>query len=194
MPASCNAQLQAYVNSDTLYLSWKGPIQGPMSVCIWSEVEKVRATTRAVLLSLDSPGCEMPTMEQTISVLRKVRKTHHLDTMVHRGKTCGSACVPVFLAGRRRWGALTSTWVFHEVTWMNQERKPVTTDRALTERMFQDYFLAAGVSERWLRRLRPRIQHSDYWQTGQNLWEDKSGIITHPIDNLTPRGTERRIN
>jgi hypothetical protein len=35
------------------------------------------------------------------------------------------------------------------------------------------------------------VQHSDYWQTGQNLWESKSGIITDPIDNHVPRRTER---
>jgi len=35
------------------------------------------------------------------------------------------------------------------------------------------------------------VQHSNYWQTGQNLWESKSGIITDPIDNHLPRATER---
>ena len=43
----------------------------------------------------------------------------------------------------------------------------------------------------WLNQLRMRVQHSDYWQTGQNLWESKSGIITDPIDNHVPRRTER---
>jgi hypothetical protein len=167
-----------------------------MSECIWAEFEKARAqvTLRAVLLTLDSPGGYIPMMERTISVLRKVRKTHRLDTMVHRGKTCGSACIPVFLAGQRRRGALVSSWVFHEVgRWMDEEGKRLTTNRALTERVFEDYYLPAGVSEDWLKRLRPLIQHADYWQTGQNLWDDKSGIITHPIGNLSPRGTERRI-
>jgi hypothetical protein len=195
--APCGAQLQTSVIGDTLYLSWTGHIQDPMSECIWAEFEKAKAevTTRAVLLTLDSPGGYLPMMERTISVLRKVRKTHRLDTMVHRGKTCGSACIPVFLAGQRRWGALTSSWLFHEVgQWIGKEGNERTVLRSLTERMFQDYFLPAGVSEHWLNRVRPLIQHADYWQTGQNLWDDKSGIITRPIDNLTPRGTERRIH
>lgn len=195
--ALCGAQLQTSVIGDRLYLSWTGPIRDPMSECIWAEFEKAKAevTTRAVLLTLDSPGGNVPTMEQTISVLRKIRTTHHLDTMVGRGKTCGSACIPVFLAGKRRWGALTSSWLLHEVgRWIGEMGKQLTTDRALTERVFEDYYLPSGVSKDWLERMRPLIQHADYWQTGQNLWEDKSGIITHPIDNLTPRGTERRIH
>ena len=76
--------------------------------------------------------------------------------------------------------------------WTHRKDRPLTTDRIATERVFQDYFLAAGVSEVWLNRLRPLIQNADYWQTGQNLFDDKSGIITHPIENLVPRHTERQ--
>ena len=65
-------------------------------------------------------------------------------------------------------------------------------DRAESEMLFQDYFRAAGVSEAWLSQLRIRVQHANCWQTGENLWEDKSGIITDPIDNLEPRGSEEQ--
>ena len=72
-----------------------------------------------------------------------------------------------------------------------KDRAKGIVDRAITERIFEDYFLPAGVSETWLNNLRVMVQHSDYWQTGQNLWESKSGIITDPIDNHVPRRTER---
>ena len=52
--------------------------------------------------------------------------------------------------------------------------------------------MTEGVSESWLNHLRLLIQNSDYWQTGQNLWDDKSGIFTHKIDDLEPRYTERQ--
>ena len=65
-------------------------------------------------------------------------------------------------------------------------------DRTVTERVFQDYFEPAGVSEKWRNHLRIMVQHSDYWQTGQDLWEDKSGIITDVLDNLVPRGAEQQ--
>ena len=114
-----------------------------------------------------------------------------MTTMVGRGEICGSACIPVFLQGQRRWAALTSSWLFHEVSSeTGEENSDVTVDRAETEALLQDYYLAAGVSEAWLKQLRIRIQHANYWQTGENLWRDKSGIITDPIDNLQTRGTE----
>jgi hypothetical protein len=194
--ASCAQSLAASnsVHAEMLWLSWNGSITDPMSECILGEFEKAKANTKRVLLNLNSRGGDLRGAEQTITVLRKIRQTHYFETEVSPGGVCASACIPVFLAGERRWGALTSSWGFHEVgRWIGQERKKLTTNRAMTERVFQDYYLPAGVSEVWLNRLRPLIQHADYWQTGQNLWEDKSGIITHPIENLAPRGTERRI-
>jgi hypothetical protein len=194
---SCGQSLVAAsdsVRAEMLGLSWTGTITDPMSECILGEFEKAKAKTRRVVLNLDSRGGGLGAADRTIAALKKIRETHFLETMVSPGSTCGSACIPVFLAGERRWGALTSSWLLHEVgRWTDPARRNLTTDREKTERVFQDYFLPAGVSETWLKRLRPLIQHSDYWQTGQNLWEDKSGIITHPIGNLVPRSTERRI-
>ncbi|MES0403754.1 MAG: hypothetical protein ABUJ93_09655, partial [Hyphomicrobium sp.] len=37
-----------------------------------------------------------------------------MDTLIWRGATCASACIPIFLQGVRRWGALTSVWFFHK--------------------------------------------------------------------------------
>ena len=196
-PVTCGRSLVAAsdsVRAEMLRLSWSGTITDPMSECILGEFEKAKSKTRRVVLNLDSKGGDLGAADRTIAALKKIRETHYLETMVSQGGTCGSACIPVFLAGERRWGALTSSWLFHEVgRWIDPQRRNLTTDREKTERVFQEYFLPAGVSEAWLKRLRPLIQHSDYWQTGQNLWEDKSGVITHPIGNLTPRSTERRI-
>ena len=82
--------------------------------------------------------------------------------------------------------------MFHEVwRWADRDRADVNVDRTVTERLFQDYFEPAGVSEKWLNHLRIMVQQSDYWQTGENLWADKSGIITDPLDNLV-LGAPRR--
>ena len=178
---------------DTLFLNWAKPIRDPMHECILAEFNKAKDRVRSVILNLSSGGGSLKAAENAIAVLKTIRATHRLDTMVSRGAICGSACVPIFLAGERRYGALTSSWLFHEVGRSNAKNGwKVISDRAKTERVLQDYFLAAGVSEAWLNQLRPRIQHSDYWQTGQNLIDDKSGIITHPLDNLTPRRTEQK--
>jgi hypothetical protein len=176
-----------------LVLAWTGTIAEPMAECIQAEFDKVRGAVSWVVLSLDSEGGYLPATDRVIATLRKIRETHHLDTMVAHGGKCWSACVPVFLTGKRRIAALASTWLFHEVgVWATEGgNRYRTVDRAASDRIFQDYFVWAGVSEAWLKRLYIVIPHSDYWQTGQNLWDDKSGIITHPLDNLVPRNTER---
>jgi len=177
--------------ADTLYLRWTGTISNPLYKGIALEFEKAGQGARSVLLQLSSCGGDREAMERTIGLLRYVKRTHKLQTIIDRGEICASACIPVFLQGQRRWGALTSSWLFHEVWhWADSKRKEARVNRTLTERLFQDYYLPAGVSENWLGHLRIMIQHSDYWQTGQNLWEDKSGIITDPLDNLVSRGSE----
>jgi hypothetical protein len=189
---SCEGSLAIGPDSASiLSMHWKGEIKDPMAACIMTAFAKVQSTVWKVSLSLDSPGGDFQTMEEVVATLKRIRKTHELNTIVWRGATCASACIPVFLAGQRRYGALASIWLFHEVG-EREKSRPLTTNRVTTERMFQDYFLAAGVSEAWLNRLRPLIQNADYWQTGQNLWDDKSGIFTHKIDNLDPRYTERQ--
>jgi hypothetical protein len=162
-----------------------------MADCIEAEFGKAGGTIRSVTLTLDSEGGSVAATDRVIATLRKVQHTHPLRTVVRHGSKCWSACVPVFLAGKHRTAALTSTWMFHEV-WTTDGHGSPRIDRARSDRVFNDYFLSAGVSEAWLKRLYLLIPHSDYWQTGQNLWEDKSGIITHPLDNLVPNNTERR--
>jgi len=40
--------------------------------------------------------------------------------------------------------------------------------------------------------VRRKIKAGDYWQTGQNLWDSKSGIVTRPLGNLQQRDKEDR--
>ncbi len=172
----------------TLYLRWTGTISNPLYKSIALQFEKAKQGVRTVLLQISSCGGDRAEMERTISLLRHIKKTHTLETIVDRGEICASACIAIFLQGQRRWGALTSSWLFHEVWhWADKSRNEARVDRVVTERLFQDYYLPAGVSEKWLGHLRIMIQHSDYWQTGENLWEDNSGIITDPLENLVPR-------
>ena len=177
----------------TLYLRWTGEIGAEFYKSIAFEFEKTKKRVRNVLLEISSCGGDRETMERTIRLLRYLKRSHTFETVVDRGEICASACVPIFLQGQRRWGALTSSWLFHEVSrWDDRRRTEESVNRTVTARLLEDYFPQAGVPEAWLNRLRMMIQHSDYWQTGENLWEDKSGIITDPLDNHVPRGTEQQ--
>ena len=51
-------------------------------------------------------------------------------------------------------------------------------------------YAAAGVSKRCLKRLRTKIKGAEWWQTGRELWEAKSGIFTNVIGNSAPRAKE----
>ena len=134
-------------------------------------------------------------MEEVVKILDLIKWTHRVNTRVEPGNTCGSACVFVFLSGKRRHGALTSSWLFHEawsVVAGAGESIEIRSSSAWTAQALDKYFLPAGVSKKWLARLRRRISGgSDYWQTGRDLWESKSGIITEPIENLRRRDQHR---
>jgi len=56
-----------------------------------------------------------------------------------------------------------------------------------TEDLLNRYFAGAGLSEDWLRYLRRTLRTHDLWQSGRDLWESKSGVLTETIDNLEPR-------
>ena len=96
------------------------------------------------MLDLSSCGGDLPELERLIATLRRIKETHRLDTRVGRGATCASACVPVFLQGQDRWGALTSSWLFHEVGhWADREGQTIAA-LGVTDPIATLAFFAAG--------------------------------------------------
>ena len=97
-------------------------------------------------------------------------------------------CVFIYVQGQKRFGALTSSWLFHEVSHMDPITKQTTKlDRAAWERLVDTYLRPAGVSDAWIADLKPRTVQSDYWQTGSDLIKSNSGIIHEPLANQTAR-------
>jgi len=64
--------------------------------------------------------------ERVIEVLRQIKATHELETAVTQGDVCASMCVFIYVQGQKRYGALTSSWLFHEVSHMtpSPSRRP----------------------------------------------------------------------
>jgi hypothetical protein len=60
-----------------------------------------------------------------------------------------------------------------------------------TEQVIESYYLPAG-SKRWLKAC-AQDGRPDYWQTGRDLWESKSGIITDPLGNLQKVPDDSRL-
>jgi ATP-dependent protease ClpP protease subunit len=184
----------AGVVDGAIQLKWTGQIANKMDVKLLGSFAEHQDEAREIVLNLNSCGGYVPDMRDAIKVLDLIKMTHKVHTRVGHGKECGSACVFVFLSGKRRYGALTSVWLFHEawgevaVAGESIERR---TSSAQTGRLLDHYFVPAGVSRKWMARLRRLIKDGDYWQTGRDLWESKSGIITEPIENLRRRGKQR---
>jgi hypothetical protein len=197
-PCAEGALTKVEIGGDhTLVLRWEGSVRESMDRQIKREFERAQASTRNVLLMLSSCGGDTLSMRKTIAVLRHIKQTHSLTTRVAHGDTCSSACIPVFLQGTTRIAALTSTWLWHQASVETSEGDTIIrrrADAAATDRVMEDYFVPAGVSKRWLKRVRAKIVSGDYWQTGRDLWESNSGIITNTLGNLEKRDPESRVH
>jgi hypothetical protein len=86
-----------------------------------AEFDKAKERVSEVLLKLHSCGGSTRAVEQAVAALKRIKKTYDLVTVVGWSHTCGSVCVPVFLQGRRRYGALNSSWLFHEACRQKQD-------------------------------------------------------------------------
>lgn len=181
------------VDGDTLVLRWLGTVNGRMAGDINAAFEAQRKRATAVEVVLQSCGGGTDDMSAAIGVLQQIKATHKLTTVVERGATCASACIPIFLASDRRRAALSSLWFFHR-SWRHELTGGV--DAVLTsvpstssmKRFLERHYAPAGVSHEWLAHLADIIEkNGGYWQTGRDLWTAKSGIITETLGDIEPQ-------
>jgi ATP-dependent protease ClpP protease subunit len=172
----------------TVHLTWTGPIAAPMASQIRDAFESRKGQATRFVLRISSQGGHVPEGERVIEVMRQIRATHQLDTAVTQGDLCASMCVFIYLQGQKRFGAMTSSWLFHEVSHVDLATKQTTKlDRAAFERLVDKYMRPAGVSAEWIADMQPRTVDSDYWQTGADLIRTNSGIINETLGNQTAR-------
>ena len=91
--------------------------------------------------------------------------------------------------GTHRFGAPASAWLLHHfsVVAANGDTVADIADPIPTERTFKEYFVPAGVSKRWLQKVRAKIKSGDYWQTGRDLGDSRSGVLTVRLQDLEKR-------
>jgi ATP-dependent protease ClpP protease subunit len=172
----------------TVIMTWHGPISAPMANQVRDAFESRKRQATRFVFRLSSHGGSVAEGERVIEVLRQIKSTHELDTVVAQGDVCASMCVFIYVQGQKRFGALTSSWLFHEVSHMDPVTRQTTKlDRAAWERLVDKYLRPAGVSGEWIADLKPRTVQSDYWQTGSDLIKSNSGIIHEPLANQTAR-------
>ena len=136
--------------SNTVTMIWRGKVAAPMAAQIREAFERHRSQATRIVLTIDSGGGSVAEGERTIEVLRRIRETHHLTTVVAHGQKCGSMCVFIYLQGQERVGAMTSAWLFHEITTKHPGSDKIVLNRPLWEQLVEKYFRPAGVSEKWI--------------------------------------------
>jgi hypothetical protein len=176
-----------------IVMLWSGRVAAPMARQIRDAFEQRRHTGSRVVLKLSSGGGSVAEGERVIDVLRDIKRTHELETVVEQGRTCGSMCVFIYLQGQKRTAALSSLWLFHEVSHKDpRSQKVVSLDREAWEMLVNKYYGPAGVSAEWTAAMKPYTVRSDYWQTGADLINEKSGIVHVALGNQKERVVAER--
>ena len=92
-------------------------------------------------------------------------------------------CVPIYLQGQRRTAAESAKFMFHEVSFTEFSSKerlevPESATTSATDRLFERYFLPAGVPDRWIKSVRAAMTgDNDVWKTGRELVDDDARIV-----------------
>ena len=163
---------------DRLIMSWKGEIRPGMAKRIKSAFEKNKDKFTVIEFAIDSDGGSVREGRRVIDVLREIKKTHKLYTGVLAGRRCGSMCVFIYVQGEKRFAAPASIWLFHEVSRRDKKTKKIyELDREQWEALIDTYWLQAGVDPNWIEEMKRHTFQTDYYQTGQNLIEQHSGIV-----------------
>lgn len=186
-PPDATAEMK--LENGTLYIDYRGTIVGDMARFLEEKFRKHGDTTHKIVLAIHSQGGEVEAGERVIQLLKQIKQTHRLVTAVMAGRTCASMCVPIYLQGQERFAAASSLWLFHDAAKLDK-KGDVIIDREETLRIYRRYFVPAGVSVAWLNNILGMINQSDFWQTGQDLVRENTGIVTQIIGNQQARNVK----
>ena len=173
----------ADADGDTVQLYWRGKIDAPMASRIQDAFDKHRGTAQRFVLSLSLPGGSLQHGGQVVALLRQIRRTHRLDTVIERNRRCASMCVPVYLQGQTRRAAESARFMFHEVSFREQFAEkdidvPASAKQSATDRLFETYFTPAGVPDAWIRKVRADMSGgNDVWKTARELVDEDAAIV-----------------
>ena len=178
---------------DRIVLGWSGPVQEPMSENIAAAFDRYKADRRRLVLILNSPGGSIEHGRKVVAAIRA--RDGAIDTFVQKAGVCASMCVPIFLAGRERVADPEAYFMFHQVSLSfggkDNTKRPAfsETEKALysdivksvetraTDEFFRSDIGIRGVSAAWLARMREKIAGRDIWMSGQQLVDERSGIV-----------------
>jgi ATP-dependent protease ClpP protease subunit len=182
---------------DRIVLGWSGPVQEPMSERVAAALDRYKADRRRLVLILNSPGGSIEHGRKVVAAIHA--RDRAIDTLVQKAGVCASMCVPIFLAGTQRMADPEAHFMFHQVSLnisagenrkrpeLSEAEKVVfsqafkTIEAQATDEFFRDDIGIRGVNVVWLARMREKISGRDVWMSGQQLMDERSGIVDRLI-------------
>jgi len=163
-------------------LRWRGLIEAPLAAKLEEAYHAHTEGTRRFVIALHSPGGTLEHGREVIGLIRRMQRTHLVDTVVEDRRACGSMCVPVYLTGQRRTAAPDARFMFHEVSFRDSlsgkiEEVPKEAIGRATDQFFERYLKPAGLEGRWLAELREAVRGKDVWRTAAQLVEQRAGVV-----------------
>lgn len=160
-----------------LRLTYSGPIIAPFAEQLAALWQAEGEAYSQVELEIDSSGGSLSHAVKVIAVLREIRRTARLVTVVTPGSMCASACVPVYMQGEVRRASTATGWMFHGAcgSYTNVP-SPVPT------RLYASLLAEAGLDAGFLCELEDKGYLSKpgaYWVSGYELYHlHAAGVIT----------------
>jgi hypothetical protein len=168
---------------DAVVLTWAAGIDIPMVTRFTEAFDAWKGRTGHFVIRLHSPGGSLREGRELIELIRQVRRTHRVDTLVADGHVCASMCVPVYLQGESRYAGRRARFMFHQPARYDSQTDeriegPAFEQRALARRFFERYFVNSPITPAWLEKLEKDWVGKDIWKTAEELSQENSGIVT----------------
>ncbi len=187
-------------------MRWSGPIEPPMLDRFEAAFQDREGDPRPILISLNSNGGLVEYGYKVIALIKKEARARTIDTLVEADRTCASMCVPIFLTGADRLAHPKAQFMFHEVSFRlstEQERQVREIKRSMpgidveamrrgmivkaTDEFYEVYLAPRGINQKWLSDMRRQIRGKDIWRTGEQLVQQKSGVVDELRDKTLQR-------
>jgi hypothetical protein len=169
---------------DHVLIRWSGNVDTNMTRALDRAFRDRRGDPRRIVLSLHSDGGLVSEGAVVIERIKKLRRTHAVDTLVEQGRHCASMCVPIFVTGGNRTAHPAGRFMFHSVRISGANpfirtstAKVRRIEERATEDLFDDHLRASGVNERWLEDVRTTMGRADVWFSGKELHDSRVGVV-----------------
>ena len=171
------------LNNQGIIFSWDGSIDYPMAKDFSQAYKGLNSDILQIIIELNSPGGSVEEGRRVIDIIKEMNQSYKVWTYVGPEKECLSMCVPIYIQGRVRIAAPDSIWLFHEAKaydrFTDTEIMQYSHEKTKSDLVFFNRYLAhQDIDEAWLETIRDQVRVRDVWKTGQQLTDERSGIIT----------------